>query len=226
MLSRALDILEPMFIEHVLPESGHGLLASSEQWEPLLDTLPDAAKMVRDRMIESWSSSKGARLSPAEKWEELKQHLSAVFGRNTSVKRAKSVTNVDKESIESWPAEVVFRYTYPRLDINVSKMQNHLLKSPFCVHPKTGRVCVPIQADKIDDFDPFQVPTLPQLMKELDQYHATEGDATKVKKDWQKTSLREYFQPFQKNFLEPLLKELRQKARDEMEERSAITGDF
>lgn len=226
MLSRAFDILEPMFIEHVLPETGHGLLASAEQWEPLLNSLPGVAKMVRDRLLDDWSGTQGAHLSPAEKWAELKQHLNAVFGRDTSVKRAKNITNSDKERIEAWPAEVVFRYTYPRLDINVSKMQNHLLKSPFCVHPKTGRVCVPIEVAKVDDFDPFEVPTLPQLMRELDQFHDGEDDATRVRNDWQKTSLRGYFEPFQKNFLEPMLKELRQKARDEAEEQAAIVGDF
>ena len=34
----------------------------------------------------------------------------------------------------------MFQYCFPRLDVNVTKGLNHLLKSPFCVHPKTGQL--------------------------------------------------------------------------------------
>jgi DNA primase small subunit len=223
MLVRAYEILEPMFVESVLPASGHGILDSPDHWEPLLDSLPDAARdLVGEKMRNKWATDP---TTPAEKWEELKQHLNACFGNSNDVKvkRTKNVSNAERERIENWPAEVVFKYTYPRLDINVSKMQNHLLKSPFCVHPKTGRVCVPIQVDEVDDFDPFAVPTLPQLMKELDE-HASE-DSTR-NPDWHKTSLKGYFEPFQKEFLEPMLKDLRRKAREKAEEQAAVAGDF
>ena len=64
--------------------------------------------------------------------------------------------------------DIILQLTYPRIDAEVSKHRNHLLKAPFCVHPKTGRVCVPIDPEKIDEFDPELVPTVGQLLRELD----------------------------------------------------------
>lgn len=71
--------------------------------------------------------------------------------------------------------DIILQYTYPRIDAEVSKHRNHLLKAPFCVHPKTGRICVPIDPETIDEFDPELVPTVGQLLQELD---AATSDST------------------------------------------------
>merc|ERR1719293_305054 len=91
--------------------------------------------------------------------------------------------------------DIVLQYTYPRLDINVSKQMNHLLKSPFVVHPKTGRVCVPIDPEKMDSFDPAKVPTIGRLVDDLNSGA-----------DIKQTSLRQYTQFFEESFLQPLEK--------------------
>lgn len=68
--------------------------------------------------------------------------------------------------------DVVLQYTYPRIDSEVTKHRNHLLKAPFCVHPATGRVCVPVDPRRIDEFDPEAVPTVGQLLRELNELKA------------------------------------------------------
>ncbi|EKE36892.1 hypothetical protein ENUP19_0009G0032 [Entamoeba nuttalli] len=60
---------------------------------------------------------------------------------------------------------IVFTYLYPRIDTNVSVQLNHLLKAPFCIHPSTNKVCVPINFNTIDSFDPNKVPTLQSLQE-------------------------------------------------------------
>jgi DNA primase small subunit len=245
MLERAYDVLEPYFSECVLPEDGHGLLASKEQWDKLLDSLPPLARdTVGANLKQKWAKLMGSdkELSSQEKWNQLLQHLRVKFdlqddredhpneNANKRPKLSTSIQETDKKKqrVAMWPMEVVFEHTYPRLDINVSKMQNHLLKSPFCVHPKTGRVCVPINAKAVDDFDPFAVPTLAQLAQELDEYHRQHNDGIgkNVEHEWEKTILKPYFEGFQTDFLGPLQKEWRLRERDQADKEAAMRGDF
>lgn len=250
MLQRAYKVLEPMFVKHMLPATGHGILATPEACRSFLQDLPETAAPVRDKLLPKWTSAKQfAKSTPEAKWNEVQQHMTGfvrALAKKGADKSSKTMTSAERTRLENWPVEVVFRHTYPRLDINVSTHRNHLLKSPFCVHPKTGRVCVPIR--NIQEFDPFAVPTLPQLMRELDQYDAADEESN-VKREnegmtdneenehnhdenrrevlhWKKTSLKEYFEPFQKEFLDPMIREQRRQERDEAEQKAAILGDF
>jgi len=70
------------------------------------------------------------------------------------------------ENVE-FAKSVIFQYLYPRIDANVTKQLNHLLKIPFSFHPKTARLCLPISIERIDEFVPHNVPTLSQLCADL-----------------------------------------------------------
>jgi DNA primase small subunit len=52
-----------------------------------------------------------------------------------------------------------------------------LLQAPFCVHPKTGKVCVPIDPAAAWDFDPEEVPTVQQLVQQLSEQQQQQAAA-------------------------------------------------
>lgn len=110
----------------------------------------------------------------------------------------------EKAAAKVFLKDVVLQYTYPRLDINVSKQLNHLLKAPFVVHPKTGRVCVPIDPDKLDTFSPFDVPTIGRLVDELNRTS-----------DVGETSMKQYTHFFEKSFLQPMEKAIAEDFRQQ-----------
>uniref|UniRef100_A0A0N5BPT5 DNA primase n=1 Tax=Strongyloides papillosus TaxID=174720 RepID=A0A0N5BPT5_STREA len=61
----------------------------------------------------------------------------------------------------------ILKVVYPRLDVNVSSSTNHLLKSPFCVHPKTGTVAVPLDLEKLESIKLESFPTVEKLVNEV-----------------------------------------------------------
>lgn len=57
-------------------------------------------------------------------------------------------------------------YMLPRIDSHVSIQLNHLLKLPFCIHPDTGKICVPVDSESVENFDPNGVPNLTDLLND------------------------------------------------------------
>ena len=85
------------------------------------------------------------------KWKCLIKHCRAFIQRQSSPSGTASGT---KGRWRFLVDEIMFQLVYPRLDVNVSYQLNHLLKAPFCVHPDTAKVCVPLSLAAIRAFDP------------------------------------------------------------------------
>ena len=158
--------------------------AESVQAERLLQLLPD--KALNESLRKKWDAAPGR--SSVSKWADI----------DALAKTGASKTLDGKALLEA-KQDIVLEYTYPRLDVEVSKKQIHLLKSPFVIHPGTGRVCVPIDTKKLTKFDPLTVPTVTELLSEIDAFDETatidHGDVKKLQ-DYEKTSLRPYVEYF------------------------------
>jgi len=186
-LQRAYDILEHEFFEEKFLEA-QNVFGSDESCKIVFDML--------DETLRSDFTFLMAEEDPHKKWQQLKNKVKQLAPKAKGFKA--------KETLRALLPQIVFSFCYPRLDINVSKQLNHLLKSPFCVHPKTGRVCVPIDPEFCHEFDPFDVPTLGQLEHEINELKIDlRSDAdTKV---WAMTSLKKYIEHFER-FVQPLFK--------------------
>ncbi|EMD85791.1 hypothetical protein COCHEDRAFT_1207759 [Bipolaris maydis C5] len=202
-LERSLEILKEHFQTSILAEQDPW--ASEEKAAHLLNLLPDPT--LKAALQKKWSSAPSR--PSASKWSDI-----------NTLAESGALSKTPRELREA-KQDIILEYTYPRLDAEVSKKLNHLLKSPFVVHPGTGRVCVPIDTRKVEDFDPLSVPTVTQLLQEIDDWAGDETD--KKVQDWEKTSLKPYvdfFKRFVAGLLEeekPVLKREREEAADAME---------
>lgn len=76
----------------------------------------------------------------------------------------KSMKQNTKKKLDLCINDFKLNILYPRLDINVTTRINHLLKSPFCIHPKTGLVSIPLTDNDILEFKKENVPRLDALV--------------------------------------------------------------
>ena len=168
--------------------------ASSEKAERLLQLLPD--KALNEALRKKWDAAPGR--SSSSKWADID-----VLAKTGSSKA------LDGKALLEAKQDIVLEYTYPRLDVEVSKKQIHLLKSPFVIHPGTGRVCVPIDTRILASFDPLGVPTVTELLEEIDEF---DGRSTKSEshamqtQDYEKTRLKPYVDFF-RAYVASLLKD-------------------
>lgn len=95
-------------------------------------------------------------MTSKEKWEKLENCLKNFEITNTN--QTKKLGEFYK--YELCLKEIKLNFLYPRLDINVSKHINHLLKAPFCVHPKTGLISVPLDKNEIYSFALENIPNI------------------------------------------------------------------
>jgi DNA primase small subunit len=192
-------------------KGGQAVFDFEERYQFILSLLPETLRKRFEQEYETKDTS-------AEfKWEQLK----------STVKNEK--LNAKNKSIDAlWTCvqDIVFTYAYPRLDIEVSKHLNHLLKSPWAIHPKTGRVCVPIDPENVDAFDPFTTPTLLSMNSEINSFDMANPDQKHTTPDLHKTSLRHYVDFFNRSFLLPLYSSIRSESRELAEQHAAYNGDW
>jgi DNA primase small subunit len=176
MVSKSLAVVEPIFSKKILFEQD--ILSSEDRIKKLLSLIHD--DVLKDWLYKDWASQR--KLSPKEKWDQL----AAQLDQNTA--SSKKGSNKAAGSSKYLKNEIMLQYCYPRLDANVSIQLNHLLKSPFCVHPATEKICVPFRPDEVDSFDPDRVCKVRDILKEVygDIYS---GDLTSTSIDYSRTSL-------------------------------------
>jgi len=229
-LRRAYDILEPYFERCIADGQGQGLLARKDKYMKVLNSMPNDT--LRKEIYEAWEEDS---LTGAQRWQIMKDVIMQDSGSSSSfggggggLQQQQKKRKVDYRELDMWRHELVFTHCYPRLDANVSKSQNHLLKSPFCVHPKTGRVCVPIDPVNADAFDPFSVPTVRTLCLEVDAYdnaHKHESDFGEVT-DIDKTSMKAAVELFDRSFMNKMWTTIRAGFREKSEKMAAMQVDF
>ena len=189
----AFDILKPYFFKDVLGQYGQvcdmqrdvdvtllqNLLGTQKGMDAMLACLEEFTQLVA-KLRDEWA--RNPSLTSPQRWtvfEEVKKQLLPVctapmllvFDQHT---RKRQIISKPKSCSRSCIRASMS--TCPLVFVSLSccghhqpAQVNHLLKSPFVAHPKTGRVCVPIDHTNPDAFSPFVVPDLADLVGELDE---------------------------------------------------------
>ncbi|SCU94734.1 LAME_0F08922g1_1 [Lachancea meyersii CBS 8951] len=183
-LIRSLECLKPFFVEVILREQN--------PWENddmaiqgLLPGLHD--KVLIEILKKHWKAHPNR--TSEQKWTDIDSLATSQIKHSSPLKRSDYFNRL-RECKE----DLVLATLYPKLDVEVTKQTIHLLKAPFCIHPATGNVCVPIT----ESFTPSHAPKLIQLQREM------ESNENQI----EKTSLQPFLDQFQQFVNQVMKKEL------------------
>lgn len=209
-IERSFNIVKNEFIHIILEDQDPWLTTSDSKksdksWTQIEELLSFLDKSLLAELRTKWENHSGISTSKS-KWEDINLVAKRVLKTQLQV----SILNDAKK-------EIILYYMYPRLDVEVSRQVIHLLKSPFCIHPSTGNVCVPfdpqqnISGNPEDDeygFNPTNAPNLRKIQYELEKWEQNSSNVTDPGKklaDYEKTSLKPYIDYFAR-FVNQLLK--------------------
>ncbi|XP_023341373.1 DNA primase small subunit [Eurytemora carolleeae] len=178
-VERAVNIIKKNFQKLCLEDQD---ILGNGRWNKVVDIISD--NDLKDDILSSMESCS----TSIQRWNVLSGKVRDYVNAKDWKKR---------KTTKAVLQEIMLQFAYPRLDIAVSKGMNHLLKAPFCVHPKTGRVCVPFDPSKAEQFNPDEVPTISTLLDEIDEFSKDASEAGKKMKDYKKTSLKESINIFE-----------------------------
>lgn len=161
-VKRALKIIEPHFEEVILVDQN--LFAQENGIMKLIQVIPDEnARKETEQYLRKFDGK-----SSKEIWD--------AFTKFANSMRTSQTGSIWNRKLKYIIEEIQIALMYPRLDINVTKGINHLLKSPFVIHPATGKVCVPFSVQAVSKFDPNTVPTINQLLEDINKYDEERKD--------------------------------------------------
>uniref|UniRef100_A0A673MG22 DNA primase n=1 Tax=Sinocyclocheilus rhinocerous TaxID=307959 RepID=A0A673MG22_9TELE len=209
-INHSLSVVERYFQQYAIVDQD--ILGSKESVDKVLALLPEDILSFPDLAV-SYKDEK----DPMKQWDRLCD----------LVERKKSNS---RKGGQYFDKEIMLQYCYPRLDVNVSKGVNHLLKSPFSVHPKTGRISVPIDLKELNTLI-----LLSLICEELERPRADEAEEDDMKdqeneqeagerrriRDYKRTSLAKYVKVFDR-FLEAMARS----RKGEMLKKSDLQKDF
>ncbi|CAH0720723.1 unnamed protein product, partial [Brenthis ino] len=145
-IRRALSVIDTYF-EEILQDQG--FLSTLERSKVFLKMIPDETlrKQVQENLERLPSSSQ-------ERWAAFIDTYNKYCKENMNgIRKMKYLVE-----------EIKIQYCYPRLDVNVTKGFNHLLKSPFSIHPKTGKVSIVFKPEHAKNMKLEEIPTIYTLL--------------------------------------------------------------